>query len=81
MEKHCPEFPLADWQLICQRLKAAAKEKKEDFEREFGKHDAQKVGKIGFDLFKRLLMQLTGGTLCEHEVITLGRHYGDQQVC
>jgi Ca2+-binding EF-hand superfamily protein len=79
MEKHAQDFPFSNWQLVLQQLKETATGKSEEMKTEFTKHDTEKTGLVPFDLFKRLMMQLTEGSLSQHEIITLGRHYSKQQ--
>eukprot|EP00118_Oscarella_pearsei_P002935 m.12276 g.12276 ORF g.12276 m.12276 type:complete len:731 (+) comp23948_c0_seq3:84-2276(+) len=77
MEKHCNEFAVADWQRIVGKLRSLAGNKQGEGLGQFERHDPDKTGLVPQDLFKSLVRRFTDGSLVEHEIVTLARHYGN----
>lgn len=81
MEKYCEQFPHSNINLIMAKLRGPAIPRLQDIREKFAKHDPKKLGVLPYMKFRSLVIQLCEGLLNEHEIMTLGRHYGDQRVC
>ena len=42
--------------------------------------DSKGTGRLDYSTFRRLVLQLASGLLNEHEVMTMGRHFGGKKV-
>ncbi|XP_044180673.1 EF-hand domain-containing family member C2-like [Acropora millepora] len=80
MEKHAPEFPQANVQIILPKLKPILDQKYEEIKREFQAFDIENTGKIPAKNFREILQRFGQGILTVHEQLTVARHYGDVQV-
>ena len=81
MEKYCEQFPHSNVNLIMAKLRGPAIPRIQDIREKFAKHDPEKLGVLPYVKFRSLVIQLSEGLLNEHEIMTLGRNYGDQRVC
>ena len=81
MEKHCEQFPHSNLNLIMAKLRGPAIPRIQDIKEKFAKHDPEKLGVLPYVKFRSLVIHLSEGLLNEHEIMTLGRNYGDQRVC
>ena len=81
MEKYCEQYPHSNINLIMAKLRGPAIPRIQDIKEKFAKHDPEKLGVLPYMKFRSLVIQLCEGLLNEHEIMTLGRHYGDQRVC
>lgn len=80
MEKHYEKFPHSNINLIMAKLRGPAIPRIQDIKEKFAKHDPEKLGVLPYTKFRSLVIQLSEGLLNEHEIMTLGRNYGDQRV-
>ena len=80
MEKYCEKFPHSNVNLIMAKLRGPAIPRIQDIKEKFAKHDPEKLGILPYVKFRSLVIQLSEGLLNEHEIMTLGRNYGDQRV-
>lgn len=76
MEKHAEQFPHANIDLILAKLKGPAVSHISEVQRLFSEADPSSSGRIAFAQFRLLVQGLSHGLLNEHEVLTLGRHFG-----
>lgn len=79
MEKYCEQFPHSNINLIMAKLRGPAIPRIQDIREKFAKHDPEKLGILPYVKFRSLVIQLSEGLLNEHEIMTLGRNYGDQK--
>ena len=81
MERFCEQFPHSNINLIMAKLRGPAIPRMQDIKEKFAKQDPEKLGVLSYVKFRSLVIQLSEGLLNEHEIMTLGRNYGDQKVC
>ncbi|XP_071799106.1 EF-hand domain-containing family member C2-like [Asterias amurensis] len=79
MEKHAGEMPVSDINLIVQKLGQIASRNMEQIKEFFKRNDPEGTGKLEYDLFRNLMVQLGGSNLSEHEIMTVARYYSDSQ--
>ncbi|XP_071949365.1 EF-hand domain-containing family member C2-like [Antedon mediterranea] len=79
MEKHNEDFSVSDVEKIITKLKGIAGREKDRVKEFFNRNDPQNTGKLGYDQFRNLMVQLGGSQLAEHEIMTLARFYCDTQ--
>lgn len=79
MENNADQFPHANVSLILAKLKGPASSHISAVKTAFAEVDVEKTGKISIDKFRNLVRGLSHGLLNEHEIITLGRHYGERK--
>ncbi|KAH1186802.1 EF-hand domain-containing family member C2 isoform X1 [Mauremys mutica] len=78
MEKHADEFPMANISLILNKLKAIGEPSSREIKQIFAATDPEHSNVIEYNPFRNLMVNITGGKLSEHEIMTIGRHYSEQ---
>ncbi|RMC06229.1 hypothetical protein DUI87_15660 [Hirundo rustica rustica] len=76
MEKNANEFPMADISVILNKLKSMTESCAKEIRKTFAATDPGHTNVIGYDTFRNWIVSVAGGGFSEHEIITLGRHYG-----
>ena len=76
----CQQFPHANVDLILSKLKGPVGSQADAIQEAFRKADIHNTGKLGFHTFTSLVLQMAKGLLNQHEIMTLGRHFGDKKV-
>nr|XP_030138939.3 EF-hand domain-containing family member C2 [Taeniopygia guttata] len=76
MEKNANEFPMADICVILNKLKSMTEPRAKEIRKTFAITDPEHTGVIGYDTFRNWIVSVAGGGFSEHEIMTLGRHYG-----
>ncbi|EDV26223.1 EF-hand domain-containing family member C2 [Trichoplax sp. H2] len=76
MEKNAREFPYSDINRIINVLRNHMTDK-EKVKGLLINHDPTGAGEIPYEALRHAIRQITGNTLNEHELMTLGRYYGD----
>ncbi|XP_014676880.1 PREDICTED: EF-hand domain-containing family member C2-like [Priapulus caudatus] len=84
MEKQSDEFPQAGIDAIVKKLQqhiadSPVENLMEEIRRSFTRNDVDASGFVYYEQFHNLLVQFSSGKLSEHEVITLGRYYGEKR--
>ncbi|XP_070539329.1 EF-hand domain-containing family member C2-like [Ptychodera flava] len=79
MEKQSDEFPAANIGAIVSKLKSYGQNNVEQVSEFFKRNDPDNQGKIRYEQFRNLLVQVGGSKLVEHEIMTLARHFSDRQ--
>ncbi|XP_042644745.1 EF-hand domain-containing family member C2 isoform X1 [Tyto alba] len=76
MEKHANEFSVADISFILKKLKDITELRSREIRQMFAATDPEHTKVIEYDPFRDLIVSITDGEFSEHEIMTLGRHYG-----
>ncbi|XP_033122586.1 EF-hand domain-containing family member C2-like [Anneissia japonica] len=79
MEKHNEQFAVSDIDKIHNKLKSIAGGQKDKIKEFFNRNDPQNTGKLDYDQFRNLMVQLGGSLLADHEIMTVARFYCDTQ--
>lgn len=79
MEKYFEQFPHANISLILSKLKGPAQAQASSVQAAFQGADSRGSGKLDYGRFRQLVLKLAGGLLNEHEVMTIGRHFGGRK--
>ena len=77
MEKESWQFPVANQQLILEKLRQFFTNNY-DATAQFEQHDPQHKGYFGYETFYCLMKNLAGHMLVDHEIITLARYYAQK---
>lgn len=75
MEKHANEFPMANINIILNKLKLMGEPRSREIKQIFAATDPQFTTIIDYDKFRNLMLNISDGKLSEHEIMTLGRYY------
>ncbi|XP_073214994.1 EF-hand domain-containing family member C2 isoform X3 [Lepidochelys kempii] len=78
MEKHADEFPMANISLILNKLKAIGEPSSREIKQIFAATDPEHTKVMEYNPFRNLMVNITGGKLSEHEIMTIGRYYSVQ---
>ncbi|XP_058714164.1 EF-hand domain-containing family member C2 [Poecile atricapillus] len=76
MEKNANEFPMADISVVLNKLKNMTESRAKEIRKAFATTDPERTNVIGYDTFRNWIVSVAGGGFSEHEIMTLGRHYG-----
>ncbi|XP_071286357.1 EF-hand domain-containing family member C2 [Agelaius tricolor] len=76
MEKNANEFPMADICAVFNKLKSMTESGAKEIRKTFAITDPEHTNVIGYDTFRNWIVSVAGGGFSEHEIMTLGRHYG-----
>nr|XP_033805120.1 EF-hand domain-containing family member C2 [Geotrypetes seraphini] len=79
MENNAREFPRANIIIIQSKLKAKGDSRAREIKQMFAASDPEKTNKIEYEQFRNLLLNVSGGTLSEHEIMTVARYYSVQE--
>lgn len=79
METHVDTFPHANINLILEKLKGPATAHIDKIRSVLSDADPNKTGTLPYETFKILVKGLAQGLLNDHEVLTLGRQYGEKK--
>ncbi|XP_002741250.1 EF-hand domain-containing family member C2-like, partial [Saccoglossus kowalevskii] len=72
-------FPFSNINKIKTKLKQVASTNVEEVKKFFTKYDYKQSGKVPFELFRSLLIKVSGDELTEHEILTVARHHRIQE--
>lgn len=75
------QFPHANVALILSKLRGPVQAQLAAIKERFHKADPSGSGHLEYSTFHRLVGSLSQGLLNEHEIMTLGRHFGEKKVC
>ncbi|XP_038616368.1 EF-hand domain-containing family member C2 isoform X1 [Tachyglossus aculeatus] len=76
MEKHAEEFPVANINVILNKLKAIGGPSATEIKQIFAAMDPCHTKEMEYSKFRDVIANVTDGNLSEHEIVTLGRCYG-----
>ncbi|XP_053168976.1 EF-hand domain-containing family member C2 isoform X2 [Hemicordylus capensis] len=76
MEKHANEFPMANINIILNKLKVIGEPRSREIKQIFAATDPQHTAIIDYEQFRNLMLSISDGKLSEHEIMTVGRYYG-----
>ncbi|XP_059322408.1 EF-hand domain-containing family member C2 [Ammospiza nelsoni] len=76
MEKNANEFPMADICAVFNKLKSMTESRGKEIRKAFAVTDPEHTNVIGYDTFRNWIVRVAAGGFSEHEIMTLGRHYG-----
>ncbi|XP_071429650.1 EF-hand domain-containing family member C2 isoform X1 [Pithys albifrons albifrons] len=76
MEKNANEFPVADIGVILMKLKDKTESRSKEIRKTFATTDPEHTNVVDYDTFRNWIVSVAGGAFSEHEIMTLGRHYG-----
>ncbi|XP_029458980.1 EF-hand domain-containing family member C2 [Rhinatrema bivittatum] len=79
MENNAMEFPVANINIILNKLKTKGEPRSREIKQMFAASDIEKTNKIGYEQFRNLLLTVSEGTLSEHEIMTVARFYSVQE--
>ncbi|XP_077987330.1 EF-hand domain-containing family member C2-like [Glandiceps talaboti] len=79
MEKQAGEFPVADIGKIISKLKSFGQANVEHIADFFRRNDPENQGKVQYEQFRNLLVQIASSNLTDHEIITVARYFSDRQ--
>ncbi|XP_015218867.1 EF-hand domain-containing family member C2 isoform X1 [Lepisosteus oculatus] len=79
MEQHAEEFPKGNIGTIISKLRSITEPKMKEIKQSFMMIDPENTGEIAYEPFRNLLMDMAGGGMSEHEIMTIGRHYCIQE--
>uniref|UniRef100_A0A8C3Y6W5 EF-hand domain-containing family member C2 n=1 Tax=Catharus ustulatus TaxID=91951 RepID=A0A8C3Y6W5_CATUS len=76
MERNANEFPMADFCVVLNKLKSMTESRAKEIRKTFATTDPEHTNVIGYDTFRNWVVSVAAGGFSEHEIMTLGRHYG-----
>ncbi|KAJ9574140.1 hypothetical protein L9F63_008473, partial [Diploptera punctata] len=75
MEVHCDEFPASNILLIMKKIREVLKPIYKQFVCEYLKIDPEQIGTVCYTKVSKILKEVMGKNITDHELITLARHY------
>ncbi|XP_030055562.1 EF-hand domain-containing family member C2 isoform X2 [Microcaecilia unicolor] len=77
MENNAHEFPRANINIILNKLKKK-EAKSREIKQTFAASDPGRSNKVEYEQFRKILRNVSDGTLSEHEIMTVARYYSVQ---